>query len=293
MTGLPGPACSTGSLSAAGGSAGRSAGADRAWGRPCRGETCPREHWRMQPRSWSRRSRWDACHPKTRLGRCLIVAMLVTAAALDLARCGLLLAADRHPVPAAGLVAAGPTVRTARGCQACRRWAGWAALVIGGLSAPQAAASGFRSPYTIPDTATAALGILLAITILATAGRVGRRDTAPEVPASWTGEPRGDPERGLVCTRPWCPGRDPSISVESLLRLAECTATARQLLTTPALGIGNLGPNVAPSENRSEGGPELPPSSRSGETCAGCRVLGDRGEPVRCEHSPSTKRVSS
>jgi len=121
------------------------------------------------------------------------------------------------------------------------------------------------------------LGILLAITILATASWVGRRDTAPEVPSSWAGDPRGDLERGRVCTSPWCPGRDPSISVESLLRLAECTAAAGQPLMTPALGIGNLGPNVAPSRNRSEGGPDLPPSSRSGETCAGCRVLGDRG----------------
>jgi len=59
---------------------------------------------------------------------------------------------------------------------------GWAALLIGGASAPQAAVSGFGGPYTIPDTATAALGILLAIIILATAGRMGRRDAAPESP---------------------------------------------------------------------------------------------------------------
>ena len=44
------------------------------------------------------------------------------------------------------------------------------------MSGPQAATSGFHRFYTIPfytipDTATAALGILLAITILATAGR--------------------------------------------------------------------------------------------------------------------------
>jgi len=44
------------------------------------------------------------------------------------------------------------------------------ALLIGGASAPQAAVSGFGGPYAIPDTATAALVILLAITILATAG---------------------------------------------------------------------------------------------------------------------------
>jgi hypothetical protein len=54
-------------------------------------------------------------------------------------------------------------------------------LLIGLASAPQAAASGFRSPYLIPDTATAALGILLAVTILATAGRMDRRDTTPEI----------------------------------------------------------------------------------------------------------------
>jgi hypothetical protein len=142
---------------------------------------------------------------RPRVGRYLIVAMLLTAAALDLTRCGLVLAAARHPAPTAGLVTAGLaaaalTARTARGCQAGQRWAAWAALLIGGASAPQAAASGFRGPYTIPDTATAALGILLAITILATADRIGRRDTAPESPASRTGEPRGDPARSLACT---------------------------------------------------------------------------------------------
>ncbi len=134
--------------------------------------------------------------------RRLIVVMLLTAAALDLTRCGLVLSAARHPAPAAGLVAAGLaaaalTARTARGCQAGRRWAGWAALLIGTMSAPQAAASGFRSPYTIPDTATAALGMLLAIAILATAGRMDRRDTTPQIPECWTGKPRGDPGQRL------------------------------------------------------------------------------------------------
>jgi len=80
-----------------------------------------------------------------------------------------------------GLAAAVLSVRTARGCQAGRRWSSWAALLIGAASAPQAAASGFHSPYTIPDTATAALGILLAVTVLATAGRMDRRDTTPEI----------------------------------------------------------------------------------------------------------------
>ena len=122
--------------------------------------------------------------------------MLLAAAALDLTRCGLVMTAAGHPASTAGLVAAGLaaaalTAQTARGCQAGQRWAGWAALLIGVASAPQAAASGFRSPYTIPDTATAALGTLLAIAILATAGRMGR-DTLPKIPACWTGEPRGN-----------------------------------------------------------------------------------------------------
>ena len=123
----------------------------------------------------------------TQTVRRLIVLMLFTAAALDLTRCGLVMAAARHPAPTAGLVTAGLaaaalTARTARGCRAGQRWAGWAAVLIGLASAPQAAASGFRSPYLIPDTATAALGILLAVTILATAGRTDRRDTIPENP---------------------------------------------------------------------------------------------------------------
>ena len=130
----------------------------------------------------------------TQVVRRLIVVMLLTAAALDLTRCGLVLAAARHLAPMAGLVAAGLaaavlTARTARGCQAGQRWAGWAALLIGVASAPQAAASGFRSPYMIPDTATAALGALLAITILATAGRMDRRDTTPKILRLWPGEP--------------------------------------------------------------------------------------------------------
>ncbi len=126
--------------------------------------------------------------------------MLLTAAALDLTRCGLVMAAARYPAPTAGLVAAGLAAAalaagTARGCRAGQRWAGWAALLIGVASAPQAAASGFRSPYTIPDSTTVALGILLAITILATAGRMDRRDTTPHIHVCWTGEPRCDPER--------------------------------------------------------------------------------------------------
>jgi hypothetical protein len=110
-----------------------------------------------------------------RPGRRLTAILLLAAAALDLTRCGLVLITARHPAPAAGLVAAGLAAATlsvtaARGCQAGRRWAGWTALLIGAASAPQAAASGFHPPYAIPDTATAALGVLLAVAVLATAG---------------------------------------------------------------------------------------------------------------------------
>jgi AAA domain len=46
-------------------------------------------------------------------------------------------------------------------------------LLTGAASAPQAAVSGFSTPYTIPDTATAVLGVLLAVAVLATVGRTG------------------------------------------------------------------------------------------------------------------------
>ena len=143
----------------------------------------------------------------TQVVRRLIVVMLLTAAALDLTRCGLVMAAARHPAPTAGLVAAGLaaaalTARTARGCQVGQRWAGWAALLIGAASAPQAAASGFRSPYMIPDTATAALGNCWPSPSWRpragwTAGTRHRKSLRPR-----TGEPRGDPERNGACTSP-------------------------------------------------------------------------------------------
>ncbi len=125
-----------------------------------------------------------------RFVRRLTVVLLLTAAALDLTRCCLVMTAARHPAPAAALVATGVaaaalTARTARGCQAGQPWAGWAALLIGVASTPQAAASGFRGPYTIPDTATAALGPLLAITILATAGRLGHRTPGTRPAPGW------------------------------------------------------------------------------------------------------------
>jgi len=110
-----------------------------------------------------------------RAARRLIAGLLLAAAALDLARCGLVMATARHPASAAGLVAAGLAAAalsswTARGHLRGRRWPAWAAVLIGTASAPQAAAAGFGAPYTIPDTATAVLGILLAVTVLATVG---------------------------------------------------------------------------------------------------------------------------
>jgi hypothetical protein len=120
----------------------------------------------------------------SRAARWLIAVLLLTAAALDLTRCGLVMAYAQHPVQtdrlvAAGLVAAAVSIWIARACLARRRWPTWAALLIGTASAPQAAISGFGAPYAIPDTATAALGILLAVAVLATAGR------------SWPGQQAG------------------------------------------------------------------------------------------------------
>jgi hypothetical protein len=109
-----------------------------------------------------------------RPGQRLITVMLLAAAALDLARCGIVLMTARHVGPAIGLVAAGLAAATlslwtAHGYQGGQRWSGWAALLIGAASAPQAAAAGFHAAYAIPDTGTASLGILLAVAVLATA----------------------------------------------------------------------------------------------------------------------------
>jgi hypothetical protein len=110
--------------------------------------------------------------------RPLVALMLLGAAVLDLTRCGLVLATARHLAPAAWLIAAGlaaaaASVAAAHGCRGGRRWSALGALLIGAASAPQAAASGFHPPYAIPDTATAVLGILVTVAVLATAGRPG------------------------------------------------------------------------------------------------------------------------
>jgi hypothetical protein len=111
----------------------------------------------------------------SRAARWLIAVLLLATAALDLTRCGLVLATARHLGLVGGLVAAGLadaalSLWIARACLSSRHWPTWAALVIGAASAPQAAVSGFGAPYTIPDTATAAFGVLLAVAVLATAG---------------------------------------------------------------------------------------------------------------------------
>ena len=125
----------------------------------------------------------------------LIAVILIAAAALDLTRCSLVLMTSRHVAPTVGLVAgaiaaAVVSLTAARGYRAGRRWAAWAALLIGVASAPQASASGFHNPFAIPDVATAALGVLLSVTILASAGCAGRPVRNPEIPCARSGESR-------------------------------------------------------------------------------------------------------
>ena len=102
--------------------------------------------------------------------------MLLAAAVLDLTRCGIVVATATQAGTAAALVSAGlaaaaVSLWTARGCQRGARWSGGAAVLIGIACGPQAAASGFHAFYAIPDVATAALGVLVAAGVLATAGR--------------------------------------------------------------------------------------------------------------------------
>ena len=109
--------------------------------------------------------------------------LLLAAAAMDLTRCSLVGAtvgqAGEAAVPmSAGLAAAAVSIWTARGCRRGARWSGWAAFLIGAASAPQASASGFSAAYTIPDGVTAVLGVLVAVGVLATAGRAGQPGTS-------------------------------------------------------------------------------------------------------------------
>ena len=143
-------------------------------------------------------------------GSALVVLLLLAAAALDLTRCGIVAVTAGRPAPAAGLIAAGLaaaglSLRTARGCRGGRRWAAWAALLIGAMSAPQAAASGFRPPYTIPDVATAAVGILLTVTVLATAGQPGQ--PGPGAGNACVGSPPSAADRSARLRRNACTAR--------------------------------------------------------------------------------------
>jgi len=86
-----------------------------------------------------------------RPGRRMIAVMLLAAAALDLTRCGIVVATARHAGPATGLMSAGLAAAAlslwaASGCRSGCRCPAWAALLIGAASAPQAAMSGFRAP---------------------------------------------------------------------------------------------------------------------------------------------------
>ena len=145
--------------------------------------------------------------------------MLLAAAALDLTRCGLAAGTVTPPGPAAGLMtaaglvtaglgAAAVSLWTARGCQRGARWSGWAAFLIGTASGPQAAASGFRAAYLLPDTATAALGVLVAAAVLATAGRARRPGptappAAPDGPVPVTRTIRHHEPGRPTAPRPW------------------------------------------------------------------------------------------
>jgi hypothetical protein len=135
----------------------------------------------------------------------LIAALLIVAAALDLTRCSLVMMTLRHVAPTVGLVAAGIgaaviSMTAARGYRAGQRWAAWTALLIGVASGPQASASGFRNPYTIPDAATAVLGVLLAVAILATAGRTGTPAHSHESPCARHEAPFGRVRLASIAT---------------------------------------------------------------------------------------------
>jgi hypothetical protein len=179
---------------------------------------------------------------RPRPGRNLIAVMLLTAAVLDLTRCGLVLAAARHPAPtaglaAAGLAAAGLSVRTARGCQAGRRWAGLAALLIGAASAPQAAMSGFHGPYTVPDTVTAALGVLLAVAVLATAGTAGQPRPYTENPCTI--------DRGATCVTLSTPRPAAARHAQA------ATAHGRKAAIAAVVKVSVRGPNQRAGRSRS------------------------------------------
>jgi hypothetical protein len=113
--------------------------------------------------------------------------LLLAVATLDLTRCGLAVATIRPAGEAAalmsaGLAAAGISLWAAHGCRRGSPWSGWLSFLIGAASAPQAATSGFNAAYAIPDAATAVLGVLVAVGVLATA----RGSERPSSSDSWS-----------------------------------------------------------------------------------------------------------
>src|SRR5947199_87232 len=75
--------------------------------------------------------------------------------ALDIPRCGLLLGSLHSspgvPLIVAGLAATAACLLGARSYRRRQHWSAATALLIGVATAPQAAAAGFRAPFTIPD----------------------------------------------------------------------------------------------------------------------------------------------
>jgi hypothetical protein len=119
-------------------------------------------------------------HPAARTPPRFLPALLLTLALLDLTRCGLLIGSPQQSPGAAliagSLAAAAASLLGARAYRESRPWSAVAALIIGLAAAPQAAAAGFRAPFTVPDLASITIGSVLAVAIL-TAG-IG--DAAPD-----------------------------------------------------------------------------------------------------------------
>jgi 16S rRNA (adenine1518-N6/adenine1519-N6)-dimethyltransferase len=100
---------------------------------------------------------------------------------------------------------------------------------VGVASAPQASASGFHAPYTIPDTATAVLGVLLAVTILATVGH------ARQTPYILTGQRAGASVTGVGMPDT---GQDHASREPRLLGPADIRRIAGRLGVRPSKRLG-------------------------------------------------------
>jgi hypothetical protein len=201
----------------------------------------------------------------------LIAAMLIAASALDLARCSLVAMTTRHHASAAWLIVAGigaaaVSMTAARGCRAGRRWAGWAALLIGVASAPQASASGFCTPYAVPDVATAALGILLTVTVLATAGLPRAAAEQTRKPLRYVSDGRRRPIGQILVV-----GARPARKALRCLKRQLPDVTCRQLVPDQAGGVGRC-------ESPTTGRP-TPPTSTSPTSRSRSVTPATRGQP--------------